>query len=75
MVQLENHNLLAVTETRWDELSCLTEAGNRGPKPFRRDRLGRRVRVFVPCVKEGVDCEELSLSSSHEQVESLWVKI
>lgn len=44
-------------------------------KPFRRDRLGRGARGLSPYVKEGIDCEELPLSNSCEQAESLWVKI
>lgn len=30
-LELENYNLIAVTETWWDELSCLTEAWQHRP--------------------------------------------
>ena len=35
----------------------------------------RRGRGVALCVKEWRDCEELTLRSSQEQVDSLWIKI
>jgi len=42
---------------------------------FRRDRRGRKGRDIALSVKKWIECEELSLKYSHEQVESLWVRI
>ena len=42
---------------------------------FRRDRQGRRGGGIAPYVRKWIDCEELCLRNSHDQVESLWVKI
>ena len=42
---------------------------------FRRDRQGRRGGGVALYVRNWVDCEELCLRNSHNQVESLWVKI
>ncbi|KAK4806906.1 hypothetical protein QYF61_012627 [Mycteria americana] len=46
-----------------------------GYRLFRRDRQGRRGGGVALYVKKWIECEELSLKNSHEQVESLWVRI
>lgn len=46
-----------------------------GYKLFRRDRQGRRGEDIAFCVKEWIDCTELSLNISNELVESLRAKI
>ena len=38
---------------------------------FRRDRQGRRGGGVVLYVRKWIDCEELCLRNSHDQVESL----
>ena len=40
----------------------------------RRDRLGRRGGGVAVYIKERIECEELSLKNSHEQVKCLWVR-
>jgi len=42
---------------------------------FRRDRQGKRGGGIALCIKKSIQREELSLKNSHEQVESLWVRI
>ena len=44
-----------------------------GYRLFRKDRQGRRGGAHY--VRKGIDCEELCLRNSHNQVKSLWVKI
>lgn len=39
---------------------------------LRRDRREREIALYI---RTGIKHEELSLKDSHEQVESLWVKI
>jgi len=71
MVQLENWDLIAITETWWDD-SHNWNVVTKGYTLFRRDRQGMRVVLYV---KRWIDCEEVPLRNSHEQVESLWVTI
>jgi len=42
-----------------------------GYKLFRWDRRGRRGGAVTVYTRKGIECEELSLKNSHEQVESL----
>jgi len=42
---------------------------------FRKDRQGRRGRGVALYIKKTLQSEELSLKNSHEQVESLWLRI
>ena len=65
---------LLATETPWDESHDWSAAIN-GYRLFRRDRQRRRGRVVALYIKKWIDSEELSLKNSHEQVESLWVRI
>lgn len=46
-----------------------------GYKLFRRNRQGRRGGGAALYVKKWMDCRELSLKKSHDQVESLWIEI
>ncbi|KAK4807081.1 hypothetical protein QYF61_018422 [Mycteria americana] len=68
---LESYDLVAITETWWDESHDWSAAIN-GYRLFRRDRQGRRGGGVALYIKKWIDCEELSLKNSHEQVESLW---
>ena len=71
---LENYDLVAITETWWDD-SHNWNTTIEGYRLFRRDRLGRKGGGVALYVKEWIDCEELPLRNSHDQVESLWVRI
>ena len=74
VVQLGKYDLIAITETWWDEShDCNTLIEDN--RLFRRDRQGRRGGRVVLCVRKWIDCEELCLRNSHDQVKSLWVKI
>ena len=42
---------------------------------FRRDRQGRRDDRVALYVRKWIDCKELCLRNSHDEVKSLWVKI
>jgi len=46
-----------------------------GYRLFRRDRRGKRGRDISLYIEKSIQCEELSLKNSREQVESLWVRI
>jgi len=69
-VLLENCDLVDITETWWDE-SHNWSVAIEGYRLFRRDRQGRRGGGVVLYVKKWIECEELSLKNSHEQVEKL----
>ena len=47
----------------------------KGCKIFRRNKQGRRDGGVALYIKKWIDFEDLPLRNSHEQVESLWVKI
>ena len=66
---LENNDLAAIRETRWDE-SHNWRAVAEGRWLFRRDRQGRRGGGVALYVREWTDCEELRLSNSHDQAGS-----
>ncbi|XP_014813222.1 PREDICTED: uncharacterized protein LOC106897227 [Calidris pugnax] len=70
----ESYDIVAITETWWDDSYDWSVAIN-GYKLFRRDRSGRRGGGVALYVKKWLECEELLLKSSHDQVESLWVGI
>jgi len=69
-VLLENSDIVAVTKTWWDDSHDWSMAFS-GYKLFRRYRQGRRGGGVDICVRKGIECEELSLKNSHEQVKSL----
>ncbi|XP_035169883.1 uncharacterized protein LOC118159406, partial [Oxyura jamaicensis] len=73
-VLVGNYNVAAITETWWDDSHDWSVAVD-GYKLFRRDRRGRRGGGVALYVRKWIDCEELCLRNSHDQVESLWVKI
>ncbi|GAB0203473.1 hypothetical protein GRJ2_002812900 [Grus japonensis] len=71
IVQWENYDIVAIMETRWDDLHNWSAAMD-GYKLFRRDRQGRRgggVALCVGCF----DC--LELDDGDDRVECLWVRI
>lgn len=72
--QLENHGLIAITETWWDK-SPKCNAEIEGYTLFRRDKQGRRGERVALYLKKWIDSKELPLKNNHEQVESLWGKI
>ncbi|PKU46235.1 hypothetical protein llap_3459 [Limosa lapponica baueri] len=74
---LESYDIVAITETWWDESHDWSVAIE-GYKLFRRDRQGRRGGGFALYVKEWIESEGMSLKASlasDERVESLWVRI
>jgi len=64
-VLLESYNLLAITETWWDESHDRSGAIN-GYRLFRRDRRGRRSGSVALYIEKWIECEELSLKNSHK---------
>jgi len=46
-----------------------------GYRLFRREGRGKRGGGIALYIRKSVQCEELSLNNSHEQVESLWLTI
>ena len=71
---LENHNVVAITETWWNDsydwsvpVDCY--------ELFRRDRRGRRGGSVAIYIMNAIEPEDLSLKYSHEQVKSLWVMV
>lgn len=66
--------LVAVTETWWYEFHDCIAIIN-GYRLLRRDRKGRRNGGIALYTKNWIECEELYLESSHEQVESSSVRI
>jgi len=71
---LENYNLIALTETWWNESHDWIMAIE-GYRLLRRDRWGKSGGGLSLYIKKSIQCEELSLKNSHEQVKSLWVRI
>ena len=70
-MQLENYDLREVTEMWWD--NSHDQSVTIGS--YKRDRQGRRGRGFALYLKSCIECGELPLRNSHEQVESLRVKV
>jgi len=73
-MRLESCDLVALTETWWDEFHDWSMAID-GYRLFRRDRRAKRGGGIALYIEKSIPCEELSLKNSHEQVESLWVRI
>jgi len=73
-VLLESYELFALTEPWWDESHDWSVAIG-GYRLLRRDRQGKKGGGVALYIKKAIQCEELSLKNSHEQVESLWVRI
>ena len=74
VVQLDRYDLIAITETWWDE-SHNQNIGIDGYELFRRDRQRRKGGGVALYIREVIDCEELPLRNSHGQIERLWVKV
>jgi len=73
-VLLESYDLIAIAETWWDEFHDWSVAID-GYRLFSRDRQRKRGGGVALYIKKWIELEELSLKHSHEQVESLWVRI
>ena len=69
-VLLENH----ITETWWNVFHDRSVAID-SYKQFRRNRQVRRGGGVAIYIRKGIECEELSLKNSHEQVKSVRVTI
>jgi len=69
-VQSEGHDLVAITETWWDN-SHDWHAVLDGYKLFRKDRPTGRGRGVALYVREQLKCIELCLGADKERVESL----
>jgi len=74
IVLLESYNLIAITETWWDESHDWNVALD-VYWLFRRDRRRRRGGGIALYIKKTLQSEELSLKNNHQQVKSLWVGI
>ncbi|PKU38346.1 mitochondrial fission process protein 1 [Limosa lapponica baueri] len=72
IVQQENCDIVAVTETWWDESHDRSVAID-GYTLFRRDGQGRRGRGVALYVREYFDC--LGVNDGDDRVECLWVRI
>ena len=71
IMELEIHNLIAITEKQWDDLhNWNTEIED--DELFRGDRKCRRGEEVALYVKKWVDYKELPLRNRRDQVESLW---
>jgi len=70
IVLLESCNLIALIETWWDESHDWSMVIN-GYRLFRRERQEKRGGGVSLYIKKSIQCEELSLKNSREQVESL----
>ena len=71
-VQQANYDLVAITETWWDN-SHDWSAVMDGYKLFRRDRQGRKGGGVALYIKDCFDVEELGVGN--DKVECLWVRI
>jgi len=70
----ESYDPIALTGTWWDESHDWSVTINYY-RLFRRDRRGKRGGGVAFYINISIQCEELSLKNSHEQVESLSVRI
>ncbi|KAK4810957.1 hypothetical protein QYF61_013365 [Mycteria americana] len=72
VVHQENYDMVAITETWWDDSHNWSAAMN-GYKIFRRDRRGRRGGGVALYIRECLD--SLELNDGDDRVECLWVRI
>ncbi|KAK4810714.1 hypothetical protein QYF61_007688 [Mycteria americana] len=72
IVHQENYDMVAITETWWDD-SHNWSAAMDGYKLFRRDRRGRRGGGVALYIRECLD--SLELDDGDDRVECLWVRI
>ncbi|GAB0202541.1 hypothetical protein GRJ2_002719700 [Grus japonensis] len=73
IVQQDSYDLVAITETWWDDSHDWSAAMD-GYKLFRRDRHGRRGSGVALYVRECFDCIELA-DNCDDKVECLWVRM
>jgi len=71
---LGSYDLTVLIETWWDESHDWSVAIS-GYRLFRRDRWGKTGEGVAFYIKKSIQCEELSLKNSHEQIESLFIRI
>ncbi|PKU40554.1 rna-directed dna polymerase from mobile element jockey-like [Limosa lapponica baueri] len=72
IVQPESYDVVAITETWWDESNDWSATMD-GYKLLRRDRQGRRGGGMALYVREDYDCVELT--EGNGKLECLWVRI
>ncbi|KAK4817118.1 hypothetical protein QYF61_027981 [Mycteria americana] len=72
IVHQENYDMVAITETWWDDSHNWSVAMD-GYKLFRRDRQGRRGGGVALYIRECLD--SLELDDGDDRVECLWVRI
>ncbi|PKU42601.1 mitochondrial fission process protein 1 [Limosa lapponica baueri] len=74
IVLLGSYNVVAITETWWVASHDWIVAID-GYRLFRRDRRRRKHSDIALYIKKWIKSEELSQKNSHDQVESIWVRI
>jgi len=67
VIQQDGYDLVAITETWWDNSHAVMD----GYRLFRKDRPRRRGGGICEYVKEQPECIELGLRADEERVESL----
>ena len=72
MMQHENYDISAITDTWWDASHDCSAAID-GCKLFRRDRQGRRGGGVALYVRECCDSSEIKYSDNG--VESVWIRL
>ncbi|TRZ08586.1 hypothetical protein HGM15179_018522 [Zosterops borbonicus] len=72
LVQQQNYDVVAITETWWDDI-CSWSAALDGYKLFRRDRKGRRGGPMALYIRKAFDA--IDIITSDDEVECLWVRI
>ncbi|TRZ10882.1 hypothetical protein HGM15179_016231 [Zosterops borbonicus] len=72
MVQQQSYDVVAITETWWND-SCSWSTALNGYRLFRRDRKGRRGGGVALYIKKAFDATDLE--TNEDGVESLWVRI
>ncbi|GAB0193231.1 mitochondrial enolase superfamily member 1 [Grus japonensis] len=73
-VQSQGHDLIAITETRWDSLHDWNAVMD-GYVLFRKDRPATRGGGVAPYVREQLECIKFYLGVDEERAKSLWVRI
>ena len=70
-MQPEDCDIVAISKIWWDDSHDWCVAINDYKLLRRQGRRGGGVAIYI---RKGIECEELLLKNSHEQVKSLWVK-
>ncbi|KAJ7408181.1 mitochondrial fission process protein 1 [Willisornis vidua] len=73
LAQSERSDIIGISETLGDETCEWSILLNGGYRLFKRDRQGRRGEGVSVCVRERLECMELTVGNG--SVESLWVRI